>query len=260
MSSDLYPERAYRNWRDRSLGSARQIVPLIMEYVRPRSVVDVGCGLGMWASVFLEHGIENLLGIDNQTVPQDSLVIPRDRFMTHDLGRPLQLQARFDLVVSLEVAEHLPPSSAETFVETLTGLGPVVVFSAAIPLQRGRGHINEQWPAYWAELFERRGYRAVDCLRKRIWNDDRVEPYYSQNMVVYVDAERLADYPELQREALAEGERPLALIHPHYYVRRSDFANSSVKWYAQTLAHYARAVLRRLGLARRRGNPAQQRS
>lgn len=257
MASQLYPERAYRNWLEPSLASARQIVPFVMDFVSPRSVVDVGCGLGMWGSVFLENGVETLQGIDNITVPKDSLVIPPDSFMTHDLAQPLSLGTRFDLVVSLEVAEHLPESSAATFVETLTSLGPVVLFSAAVPHQRGRGHINEQWPSYWAELFAKRGYRAVDCVRKRIWTDERVEPYYTQNMLIYVDAGRLDRYPKLAAEALREGELPLSLIHPFYYTIRSDWANSSVKRHGQILMHYVRAVLRRVGLTRQHGDPAK---
>ena len=94
MSSQLYPEHAYKEWRDPSLASAAEIVPLIMDLVGPKSVADVGCGLGMWGSVFLENGIETLQGIDNITVPGDSLLIPRENFMTHDLSEPLTLDAR----------------------------------------------------------------------------------------------------------------------------------------------------------------------
>lgn len=251
MSTQLYPQKAYRNWRDPSIASAREIVPLVLELIRPRSVVDVGCGLGMWTSIFREQGVEEFLGVDNVTVPQDSLLIPRDRFLAHDLGHPLKLDARFDLVVSLEVAEHLPASSAATFVDTLTSLGPVILFSAAIPHQRGRGHINEQWPEYWAALFAERGYRTVDCLRQRIWNNERVEPYYKQNMLVFVADDRLSDHAALAAEALPAGRMPLSLIHPHYYLKRTDFANSSLKWHGQKLLHYVRAVLRRLGLIKR---------
>ena len=254
MSSQLYPEHAYKEWRDPSLASAAEIVPLIMELIGPTSVVDVGCGLGMWGSVFLKNGIEKLQGIDNITVPGDSLLIPREDFMTHDLSKPLTLDAQFDLVVSLEVAEHIPESSAATFVDTLTSLGPVVMFSAAVPLQRGRGHINEQWPEYWAKLFAARGYRAVDCVRKRIWTNERVEPYYTQNMVVYVRSDRLADYPKVTADALPEGELPLSLIHPFYYLLRSDFANSSIKWHGKVLMHYVQAVLRRVGLGGRQSD------
>jgi hypothetical protein len=50
---------------------------------------------------------------------------------------------RFDLAISLEVAEHLPEGSAGALVSTLIEAAPVVVFSAAIKGQSGTNHINE---------------------------------------------------------------------------------------------------------------------
>lgn len=89
---------------------------MIIDLVGPKSVVDVGCGLGMWSSVFLKNGIEKLQGIDNITVPGDSLLIPHENFMTHDLSKPLRLDAQFDLVVSLEVPNicRNPPRRASS--------------------------------------------------------------------------------------------------------------------------------------------------
>jgi 2-polyprenyl-3-methyl-5-hydroxy-6-metoxy-1,4-benzoquinol methylase len=65
------------------------------------------------------------------------------------LIQPLDLEKEFDLVVSLEVAEHLPASAADQFVNTLVKHGKKILFSAAIPGQGGQDHLNEQWPDYW---------------------------------------------------------------------------------------------------------------
>src|SRR5439155_16237379 len=93
---------------------------------------------------------------------------------------------------SLEVAEHLPPHSADGFVESLTRLGPAIVFSAAIPLQGGVDHVNEQWPEYWVERFVARGYEAIDGLRPRIWMNAAVDWYYAQNALVFVQPHLLS--------------------------------------------------------------------
>lgn len=77
----------------------------------------------------------------------------------------------FDLAVSLQVAEHLPPSSAKGFIDSLAKLAPVVLFSAAIPLQAGAEHLNEQWPEYWAALFKTHDYLPIDCIRGRMSGD-----------------------------------------------------------------------------------------
>src|SRR5436309_14636146 len=125
--------------------SAEAIVPLVFALLKPQSVIDVGCGLGTWLSVFEEFGVKDVFGIDGDHVDRSMLQISNERFTAFDLKKPIQIDRRFDLVVSLEVAEHLPKDCAKTFVHSLTRLGPVILFSAAIPFQGGRAHLNEQW-------------------------------------------------------------------------------------------------------------------
>ncbi len=216
----------YMGQRAGSLESARQIVPIVLHLIRPKKVVDVGCGLGTWLSVFAEAGITDYLGVDGSYVPADMLLIPRDRFLAHDLTQPLQLPDRYDLAVSLEVAEHLPASCAEAFVESLTNLAPVVFFSAAVPFQGGTTHVNEQWPEYWVDQFSRRGYEPVDCIRRRVWCNENVCWWYAQNALLFVRRDLLKDLPELQAEQ-AETDKPLALIHPAYYLQWADLRNVS---------------------------------
>ena len=87
--------------------------------------------------------------------------------------------------MSLEVAEHLPESAADTFVKTLTNLSDNIIFSAAIPSQGGQNHINEQWHTYWIEKFEKRGFYCHDLIRTHIWNNEKVDWWYKQNMFFF---------------------------------------------------------------------------
>src|SRR5690348_4908376 len=48
--------------------SARRIVPLVLGMTGCRSVVDVGCGTGIWLRVFAEHGVADVLGLDGNAV------------------------------------------------------------------------------------------------------------------------------------------------------------------------------------------------
>ena len=90
MSERPYRRESYTGWMDGSLRSARRVVPVVLELLRPRSVVDVGCGLGMWTSVFGEQGVAELLGIDGPEVPRDRLLIGGDRFVEADLSRAVR--------------------------------------------------------------------------------------------------------------------------------------------------------------------------
>jgi SAM-dependent methyltransferase len=228
-SSD-YDRGFYTEQQAGSLESAREIVPIVLELIQPEKVVDVGCGLGTWLSVFAELGVTEYLGIDGSYVPTDMLLVPKDRFRAHDLKLPLHLPDRYDLAVSLEVAEHLPASHAAVFVDSLTNLAPVVLFSAAVPFQGGTSHVNEQWPEYWADLFAHRGYEPVDCIRPRVWRNANVCWWYAQNAMLFVRSDLLKGRPNLRAEQ-TDCEKPLALIHPAYYLQWADLRNVSLNRY-----------------------------
>ncbi len=137
LMTHTYKSDFFREISEYSRRSAQEIVPLIVEIVEPRSVIDVGCGTGTWLSVFKDLGIDDVWGVDGDYVDRSLLQIPPERFMARDLAQPFVLDRVFDLVICLEVAEHLPPESAGTFVNSLVKLGPVILFSAAIPHQGG---------------------------------------------------------------------------------------------------------------------------
>jgi hypothetical protein len=123
------------------------------------------------------------------------LCIPQGCFRAVDLSRPFQLAEFFDLAVCLEVAEHLPKQSARGLISSLVRLAPVVLFSAAVPLQGGTHHVNEQWPAYWQDLFEQHGYRMLDLIRKEIWSKPEVQFWYRQNIFLFMREDLVAARP-----------------------------------------------------------------
>ena len=210
--------------------SAREIIPLLLDLLQPilpKSVVDVGCGTGSWLAAFHKLGIADCLGIDGDYVDRTILQIPLNQFQSADLKQPLQINRKFDLAISLEVAEHLPATCAENFVNSLTQLAPVILFSAAIPFQGGVEHVNEQWPQYWVYYFQKNGYAVIDCLRKKIWNNDKVEPWYAQNILIFVKQEYLSGYPRLVNEYQNTDLNQLAIVHPKIYFYSLQAAKNS---------------------------------
>ena len=69
--------------------SAEAIVPLVLALIKPRSIIDVGCGLGTWLSVFQEFGVKDVFGIDGDYIDRHMLKIADERFMAFDLQRPI---------------------------------------------------------------------------------------------------------------------------------------------------------------------------
>lgn len=152
-----------------------------------QSVLDVGCGTGTWLKVFRDSlGLFDILGLDGSYLDRGQLEIEESMFMEWDLRHPFDLGRGFDLVICLEVAEHLPESSAADLVDSLCRHSNRILFSAAIPGQGGQNHLNEQWSEYWQAHFLRRGYNLVDAVRPKIWNEEEVDIWYRQNIFLFL--------------------------------------------------------------------------
>jgi len=213
----IYNDRFYDNQSTGSLRSAKIIAPIISQIFSPRSIVDLGCGIGTWLSAFIEMGIDDILGIDGPYVEMSKLLINETNFLAADLGKPILLDRKFDLAISLEVAEHIPDTSATTFVSSLTSLSDIIIFSAALPHQGGENHINEQWPEYWSDKFTAAGYTPIDYLRFKLWNNPDIEFWYRQNIFIYIKNNLVENYDTLRSSAIS---KPFSLVHPEQYIQK----------------------------------------
>ena len=169
--------------------SAQSIVTTVIRDLKPKRVADVGCGTGAMLELMRDCGCD-VLGFEKSQaalelcrshgVPVRELDLERDD--TPDVGR-------FDIVISMEVAEHLPQKVDERYVQLLTQLGDVVVFTAAPPGQGGTDHINEQPAEYWEAKFVSRGFRLNNEITGRWQKEWResglVTPWYYANLMVF---------------------------------------------------------------------------
>ena len=195
--------------------SAKRIVPWLLKLFPVKSAADLGCGLGTWLAEFKACGVNDVSGFDGDYVPREYLQIPEADFHPADLCAGPFPARRFDLAMSLETAEHLPPEKAESFVRTLTSLADIVLFSAAFPYQGGTGHLNENFPEYWALLFRKFGYIPLDLVREEFWDDGAICPWYRQNTLIFIE-KSLYD-KAFSRLPHADG-KPLTRIHPELYL------------------------------------------
>ncbi len=212
MGTRVYDEGFYNALTDDSARSAAKVVPMIIDLFHPSSVLDVGCGTGTWLAEFVRHGVDDIIGVDGGFADTAQLRIRGEQFRRVELEEGFDLNRTFDLVVSLEVAEHLSPAAADRFVESLCRHSDRVVFSAAIPGQFGLNHVNCQWQDYWSGLFEQRGFSYFDELRWRTWGEGDIAAYYRQNIMIFAKGPRAANLPA--------PVSPPRVVHPDVYADR----------------------------------------
>lgn len=196
----IYNKTFYEGNRRLVAKSAKEVVGLMMDIVKPKSVVDVGCATGRFLSEFRRRGCSDILGMDGSWVDPNLFLIPKDKFVNADFTKGFpEVNRRFDLALCLEVGEHLEQIYADGLVRYLTGLSDAVLFGAAIPGQFGAHHVNEQWQSYWAKKFVRAGYVPIDCVRPVLYDMEGVVGTYKQNNLLYVRKSKAQKYLQLVR-------------------------------------------------------------
>jgi SAM-dependent methyltransferase len=226
-----YDERFFEYVDSGSIRSARDVLPILAKPLEVSSVLDVGCGQGAWLSVWRELGVEDITGLDGDYVQRDRLHVPASNFVATDLTRGFDVGRRFDLVQSLEVAEHLPAAAAATFVAALVAHGDRIFFSAAPKGQGGEHHINEQDYDYWRKLFAAHGYVAFDCIRPAVRELTTVEPWYRYNTFLYVARDSIEQLPPAIQATRVPDDSKLADVSPLLYQVRKQV----IKWLPQAV-------------------------
>lgn len=211
MNAHTYSADFYQYIDAGSRASAQVVSSLLLQEMRIGSLLDMGGGHGAWAREWLEAGLEDVLAVDGAYVDRLQLVVSPDNFLPHDLTQPLDLGRGFDLVQSLEVAEHVAQEHADTFVDNLVRHGDVILFSAAVPGQGGEHHVNEQPPEYWRRKFADRGYQAYDWLRPQLAAATMVKPWYRFNSVLYASAPGAARLSPAILTAKVPDDQPLQI-------------------------------------------------
>lgn len=250
--SSVYRNDWYTNQVIKSVESARIFVDAAWQYVQPRSVLDVGCGRGGWLKAWHDKGADFVVGFDGAWNKQSNMIDSSIEFKAMDLNRAFDVPHKFDLVMSLEVAEHLRPESSNTFVECLASASDVVLFAAAFVGQGGNNHINEQRHTYWAQLFAEHDFLPFDVFRSVLWADDRICFWYRQNTFLYAKKHTIA-YERL----ISQGVTPMDniafmdAVHPSLYaekVRQMEFKHhltDLVPSFVRELKSYGRSLFRR---------------
>jgi len=252
MSTHTYDSEFFDYIELGSRRSAEVVTQILLNYLSIRSVLDVGCGRGTWLDVWQQQGLDDVFGIDGDYLEMGQLKIDPQRFKPHNLAAPVNLNRQFDLVQSLEVAEHIPAQYANTFVKNLIAHSDMILFSAAPPGQGGEFHVNEQDYTHWRNAFAQYGYQLVDFMRPQLIGQTQVEPWYRYNTLLFVRSTAIANLPAPLGAALYDPQKPVKDYAPApWRLRRAilrRLPQGFVSWLA-TIKHWLVLKLRRHILA-----------
>jgi 2-polyprenyl-3-methyl-5-hydroxy-6-metoxy-1,4-benzoquinol methylase len=128
-----------------------QVADAIVANLAPRTVLDAGCGIGLLVRSLRERGVE-AWGIDISEyaisqVPDGVRECCSVGSVTDELDRD------FDLIVFIEVVEHLPPSLGRLAIENITSHTNSVLFSSTPDDFSEPTHLNVQPTEHWVEQF-----------------------------------------------------------------------------------------------------------
>jgi SAM-dependent methyltransferase len=145
----------------------------IIEFLQPGSILDLGCGSGIYPRLYQHLGVADVLGVDGLDL--SATVLTADTYREADLQQPFDAGRRFDLVICLEVLEHLFPERSDVLLDTIAAHATeTILFSMAEPGQPGNGHINcltmdavlAHWEArgWYPNLAQTLGLRAISTM------------------------------------------------------------------------------------------------
>jgi len=203
-----YDAKFYETQHEGSLCSAKEFFNILKKYFSPNSVVDFGCGVGAWLSVMEKFGAGVLVGRDGNWVDQSKLLSKNIEFKATDFETEIEFVGKFDLAISVEVAEHFYEHHADNFVKSMSTHSDNIIFGAARPNQGGSHHVNLQPQSYWIKKFEALGYSCFDIFRPSLWSNSEVEYWYAQNTFFFSKSEDLIKKLGAYKNFIADIEHP----------------------------------------------------
>ena len=234
-----YNNEFYQNRLKLTQISAKKTVPVILNILKenkinPTSIIDLGCGSGTCLKEFSNNKLE-ILGVDGGKLTKEILEIPMKNFVSYDFETPYSSNEKYDLAMSLEVAEHISENQSDSFIKSLIDLSDIIIFSAAIPFQEGTGHVNMQWPTYWIEKFALNNYKCIDCIREEIWNDDNINVIYRQNIFIFCkETQKNKKLIELSKK----NSKKINLVNPKIWeIYRINYQKNNIEYEELNQSH-----------------------
>lgn len=191
------------------------IADRIVEDIGPETVLDAGCAMGFLVEALRDRGVE-AYGID---VSEYAIGEVREDIKEFcKVGSILDpLERQYDLIITIEVMEHLTPEEGKKAIENLCRYTDDILFTSTPYDFKEATHQNVQPPEYWAEIFARNGFirdidydagyiteHAMRFVRTRKKMPAIVRDYERKNYVCSLENKKLRELSLEMRDALSQ--------------------------------------------------------
>lgn len=246
IKKELYDYEFYASRDEKTRHVADKILKILSLYdIEIESVADIGGGVGTFlkaAKEFYHLKDDQIFLFEGDYIDRTLLVVDEKSFISCDLEKSIDFKARVSIAFSLEVAEHLSPKRAESFVGDLVRMSDCIVFSAAAKYQGGENHVNEQRLGYWVDKFMMYDYIALDIFRPRLQYDLEIPFWYRQNVVMFVKKDSVICRNITEKPACLQ---PLDMITYEMVQSRLDTMNDFGKTFLFRTGHWLYRHIRR---------------
>lgn len=152
-----YSKEYYKSINKDESAQAKALGEILIKLYRPNSVVDIGCGTGLYLSQFkcIQYGFD----ISPDAFDPEVIQVERGLVDIRDLTQPMNVNIKSDLAICLEVVEHIGSENADILIENISKWSDTIVMTAAPPGQAGLNHVNCQPMSYWEEKMAKYGFK-----------------------------------------------------------------------------------------------------
>jgi SAM-dependent methyltransferase/TolA-binding protein len=180
--------------------AATIVTRIIDRYLSPNSILDLGCGNGVWLDILSDDGQRQVQGVEEEAFAPLDLVVNPTLVTLSSVSRPLELDRTFDLVLCLNAPEIFKPQFADALIDNCCRHGDVILFGAGSPSQAMISYDDNIACSLCVELFRKQGYVDLDLVRPLLWHDARIPFRYRQGLLLFVKRE-FSRLPYLKAEA-----------------------------------------------------------